>query len=210
MVKTLFPTQIYVASLYSSPLKTKREVSELTKEIKQIQKIDDKGRIWSSKNYFGGYTSYGSMDRLDLFSSSFFNLEKYIHKHVAKFSQALHWDVEAEDLILNSLWVNVMPRGAHHSFHIHPLSVISGTFYVQIPRGASLIQFEDPRMSRMMACPPRSAKAPQSERWHYNHEPKAGELVLFESWLRHQVPAQTPDKERISVSFNYSWKNSVS
>jgi uncharacterized protein (TIGR02466 family) len=32
----------------------------------------------------------------------------------------------------------------------------------------------------------------------------AGAVVLFESWLRHEVPAN-PGAERISVSFNYGW-----
>jgi uncharacterized protein (TIGR02466 family) len=29
--------------------------------------------------------------------------------------------------------------------------------------------------------------------------------VLFESWLRHEVAANTAGGERISVSFNYNW-----
>jgi len=33
----------------------------------------------------------------------------------------------------------------------------------------------------------------------------AGRLVLFESWLRHEVPPNPVNDERVSVSFNYSW-----
>jgi uncharacterized protein (TIGR02466 family) len=33
----------------------------------------------------------------------------------------------------------------------------------------------------------------------------AGHLVLFESWLRHEVAPNPIDEERISVSFNYNW-----
>jgi uncharacterized protein (TIGR02466 family) len=29
--------------------------------------------------------------------------------------------------------------------------------------------------------------------------------VLFESWLRHEVPMHRCDAERVSVSFNYHW-----
>jgi len=28
---------------------------------------------------------------------------------------------------------------------------------------------------------------------------------LWESWLRHEVPANNSSEERISISFNYSW-----
>jgi uncharacterized protein (TIGR02466 family) len=34
---------------------------------------------------------------------------------------------------------------------------------------------------------------------------EAGKVVLFESWLRHEVPANPIAGERISVSFNYNW-----
>ena len=34
---------------------------------------------------------------------------------------------------------------------------------------------------------------------------RTGQLVLFESWLRHEVPANRDARERISISFNYNW-----
>ena len=34
---------------------------------------------------------------------------------------------------------------------------------------------------------------------------RSGRLVLFESWLRHEVSANLTRAERISVSFNYNW-----
>jgi uncharacterized protein (TIGR02466 family) len=34
---------------------------------------------------------------------------------------------------------------------------------------------------------------------------RAGRVVLFESWLRHEVPPNQARGERVSVSFNYAW-----
>ena len=34
----------------------------------------------------------------------------------------------------------------------------------------------------------------------------AGNVILFESWLRHEVPVNQTDDQRISVSFNYAWE----
>ena len=34
---------------------------------------------------------------------------------------------------------------------------------------------------------------------------RAGNLILFESWLRHGVASNTASGERISISFNYNW-----
>jgi uncharacterized protein (TIGR02466 family) len=33
----------------------------------------------------------------------------------------------------------------------------------------------------------------------------AGNVVLFESWLRHEVPPNPVAAERVSISFNYNW-----
>jgi uncharacterized protein (TIGR02466 family) len=101
-----------------------------------------------------------------------------------------------------------MPQGTTHSFHHHPLSVISGTFYLSVPKNSSGIQFEDPRLGLMMACPPKLAQAPESQQPHFTVQPAAGELVLFESWMKHQVPPNPSKQNRVSVSFNYDWKHS--
>jgi uncharacterized protein (TIGR02466 family) len=56
-----------------------------------------------------------------------------------------------------------------------------------------------------MAAPPTLEHArPENRRWHV-HDAVAGHLVLFESWLRHEVAANSSTTERISISFNYNW-----
>jgi uncharacterized protein (TIGR02466 family) len=75
---------------------------------------------------------------------------------------------------------------------------------VAVPRGASAIKFEDPRLPLMMAAPMRKANAKAANRTFVTVEPKAGTLLLWESWLRHEVPLNAAKGQRISVSFNYS------
>ncbi len=36
-------------------------------------------------------------------------------------------------------------------------------------------------------------------------EPAPGTVLLWESWLRHEVPAGGAKGKRVSVSFNYRW-----
>ncbi len=33
----------------------------------------------------------------------------------------------------------------------------------------------------------------------------AGTVLLFESWLRHEVPPNPVRAERVSISFNFNW-----
>jgi len=57
----------------------------------------------------------------------------------------------------------------------------------------------------MMAAPPRLPRAGRENRPWVVMPAEAGRVLLFESWLRHEVAANTVASERISVSFNYNW-----
>ena len=83
--------------------------------------------------------------------------------------------------------------------------MISGTTYIAMPEGASAIRFEDPRLPQMMAAPPRRKSAKDNLRPFIYVDPRVGDVILWESWLRHEVPVNMSEEERITVSFNYRW-----
>jgi uncharacterized protein (TIGR02466 family) len=83
--------------------------------------------------------------------------------------------------------------------------VLSGTYYVEVPNNASALKLEDPRHAMMMAAPKRSEDAPEAERTFVYVAPKAGEVLMWESFIRHEVTMNQARKSRISVSFNYGW-----
>ncbi len=200
-VQTLFPT-----SIVHTPLGLSRsEIKALTLEAFQFEKSDTVGRSWSEKNYFEGYTSYASLPPLSQISSSFLDLKKLIDQQVNAFTRHLDMDLPKNGLTLSSFWINIMREHCTHSSHLHPLSVISGTFYLQTPKGSSGLKFEDPRLPQMMASPPRKQKAHPSNQRFITINPKEGDLILFESYLKHEVPPHRLKIPRISVSFNYDW-----
>jgi uncharacterized protein (TIGR02466 family) len=200
---SLFPTLIYTAAL--EPRGARAFNAQLLREIRQLRLDDGAGRHWSAHHYPGGYTSYASASRMQLRSPTFAALERKLARHVRAFSRALAFDLEGRVLSMTDCWVNVMPRGVVHGLHLHPLSTISGTYYVRTPAGAPGLKLEDPRLDRMMAAPPRRpARRGDTGAWVVVPA-AAGRIVLFESWLRHEVPANPVRGERISVSFNYSW-----
>jgi uncharacterized protein (TIGR02466 family) len=133
----------------------------------------------------------------------FETLEKAIAKQVAVFARELQFDMAGRRLALDSFWINVMEKGAIHAPHIHPHSVISGTYYVTVPPKSGAIRFEDPRLAMLMAAPPKKKNARPENRSFVDVEPKAGALLLWESWLRHGVEPNRARTPRISVSFNY-------
>lgn len=200
---TLFPTHLYTATLQRTG--TAAFNRQLLKEARQLRHDDAAGRRWSAINYPGGYTSYGSVHRLQQFSPTFELLQRRLQRHVAAFAESVEWDLVGRELGMTDCWVNIMPRRVAHSLHLHPLSTLSGTYFVQVPAGSPGLKFEDPRLDRFMAAPPRRAQSrPENKPW-VTIPAAAGKLVLFESWLRHEVAANPVATERVSVSFNYNW-----
>jgi len=195
--------QLFVTQIYQTKINT--DFKDLKKEIYQIKKVDILGQKWSKNNYQNGYTSYGSLDQLHKLSSTFLALEKKINRSVFKYAQNLDYNIKKADLKMTRLWVNIMPAGTLHAAHIHPLSVISGVFFVDTPVCASAIKFEDPRLGLFMNTPPLKDKTNKINSRFYSIQPKTGDLLLFESWLKHEVPVNKSNKPRISISFNYSW-----
>jgi uncharacterized protein (TIGR02466 family) len=198
-----FATHVYTSVLQRSG---SRELNrQLLKEGRQLREDDAAGRRWSAKNYRGGYTSYGSSHKLHQMSPTFQDLERRLKRHVKAFAAAVEWDLTGRKLAMTDCWLNIMTRNAVHGLHLHPLSTLSGTYYVHVPAGSHGIKFEDPRLDRYMAAPPRSPRASPKNRPWVTLPAVAGQVVLFESWLRHEVASHPTAAERVSVSFNYNW-----
>ena len=123
----------------------------------------------------------------------------------AAFAKELAFDLDEKPLTLEDLWINILPEGGIHTAHIHPHSVVSGTTYVAMPEGTSALKLEDPRHAMMMASPPRTKDAPEELQQFIYIKPKVGDVLMWESWLRHEVPMNMAEDDRISVSFNYRW-----
>jgi len=199
----LFPTYVYSRALQRSGQGQFNR--QLLRESRQLRADDAAGRKWSAKNYPGGYTSYGSAHQLQRVSPTFAALENKLERHVKAFATAAHWELSGRRLKMTDCWISIMSRQVAHGLHLHPLSTLSGTYYVQVPRGSPGIKFEDPRLDRFMAAPPRRVDAPPANKPWVTLPAIAGDIVLFESWLRHEVVPNPVAAERVSVSFNYDW-----
>ena len=200
-IETVFPSYIYRGQIRNSA-KFNRD---LAKEIGQLEAIDHYGVEWSRTHYIGGYSSYSSMCNLQVTSPNFADLEKKLRTHVKAFTKKLNWDLMGRSVKMTTCWVNSMGPSTYHTLHVHPSSVLSGVYYVDVPRGSSPLKLEDPRMGLLMASPPRKRAAPSREQNYLLIEPKAGQIILFESWMRHEVAPHRASKNRLSVSFNYEW-----
>ncbi len=195
----------FVTTLYRTQIKGSAARNRaLMRACSAIAQDDQAGRRWSEQHGYKGYTSYASLNDLTRRGPEFAELEKALLPHARAFARAVDFDLAGRKLALDSLWINILEQGGAHSGHIHPHSVISGTYYVTVPRGSAAIKFEDPRLPLMMAAPMRRERARGENRNFVSLEPRPGTLLLWESWLRHEVPPNRARGKRISISFNYS------
>jgi len=203
-ISSLFVTRLYRAEL-NELAKKKVDYAELEASCLGIAEDDEAGQDWCEKHGYPGYTSYASLNDLPWRAPIFGDLEKALDRHVAAFVKDLGFDLAGKKLKCDSFWINILPQGGMHASHIHPHSVISGTTYVAMPKGTSALKLEDPRLPMMMHAPLRLKKAEQKLQSFVYVKPEVGEVLLWESWLRHDVPMNMSDEDRISVSFNYGW-----
>jgi uncharacterized protein (TIGR02466 family) len=197
-VRSLFVTRLYEAELGNAGL-----LADLSHSIRTLAQEDHAGRRWSKDHSYAGYTSYASLADLPRRDPAFADLARLLTRHAANFAEDCAFDLRRKPK-LDSLWVNLLRGGGHHSAHIHPHSIISGSLYVEVPAGSGAIRFEDPRLPIMMAAPQRSRDAAEDLQTFVTVEPRPGLLILWESWLRHEVLPGRGRGERLSISFNFA------
>jgi uncharacterized protein (TIGR02466 family) len=188
--------QLFVTQLYEAQIGDDRLLTCLAHSIRSLAQDDEAGRRWSKEHGYAGYTSYASLNDLPPRDPAFAELAKLLTRHALSFADQCAFEL-ARKPKLDSLWANLLKSGGHHSGHIHPHSILSGTFYVEVPAGSGAIRFEDPRLPLMMAAPPR----PDA---FVSVEPRPGLLLMWESWLRHEVLPGSGRGERLSISFNFA------
>ena len=190
-VRSLFATRLYEGELESPDL-----LAGLAHSIRSLAADDTAGRNWSREHHYPGYTSYASLADLPKRDPAFADPARHLTRHAAAFAKDCGFDLPRKPR-LDSLWVNLLKGSGQHGGHIHPHSIISGTFYIEAPPKSGAIRFEDPRLPLMMAAPPRAET-------FVTVQPRPGLLLMWESWLRHEVLPGRGKGDRLSISFNFA------
>lgn len=106
-------------------------------------------------------------------------------------------------------WFHVTRNGGYQSIHYHPGASWSGIYAVHpgeaVPERpeSGQVKFYDPRGAAFMHVDPGNARLEPrftASPVYLSHE--AGHLVIFPSWLMHEVLPYLGARERIVVAFN--------
>ena len=141
--------------------------------------------------------NYRSDDSYLLRQEKLKNIKNFLGEAVDKFTKKVLQSKQR--LIITQCWANRNPKGSKHHEHVHPNSIISGVMYFQINEKLPPIQFSKANQDGMKLEPIKYNYV-NSESFMLPCKP--GELILFPSSLKHSVPINQGDEDRISVSFN--------
>jgi uncharacterized protein (TIGR02466 family) len=201
-----FPTCIYQGQ-YADHVKYNQLLLDEINKIKDDQTITKS----SEESYGVGWTSYYATN------GDFNSKYNLINNPITEKLQSFIWESLYEYLSyigINTsnipylrfgvMWANINNKYSYHSSHIHPNSYYSGVYYVKVPKNSGKILFTDPRNSI------RTFELEPSEKQKFSDavirqvpiDPFNGGLVLFPSWLAHEVEQQLSDDERVSIAFN--------
>ena len=189
-MKLLFPTLIHEVTVPTF----KQIESDLIKFAYQEKKKDSVGVIISNQ---GGWQS-NSLDFDNI-------LSKVIIESVEKYFITTRILNEGVVVRFNNIWVNINKRGAYNVKHDHPNCDLSGVLWIKIPKDSGDIIFENP-MGFHEFNQIHSYNKDWKDKINLHHSywfpPEEGKVLIFPSYLMHQVTVSKSNKDRISASFN--------
>jgi uncharacterized protein (TIGR02466 family) len=189
-VQELFPTPLWVVDL--QPAAATQLNARLKAEIDRL--ISPRPKIPPGSNW----QTPQDLHTRPAFAE-FVKLVETAARGVARFLQ-----VDQYPMAITGCWANINPRGAYHPMHHHPNNYLSGVYYVAVPSPTSRIIFQDPRPAMIM---PRPRQFTRMTANGADAQSKEGRLLIFPAWLKHTVPSNDSDGERISISFNLMFRN---
>ncbi|HAA91223.1 MAG TPA: hypothetical protein DCE33_02170 [Rhodospirillaceae bacterium] len=123
-----------------------------------------------------------------------------VQQALAAFGEVMGYDLAPGDLEITQCWVNIYQTGMSQEIHHHPNNIMTGVYYLKAPADCSEILFHSP-YADVMIRPPVIEDDPLNNPIAAIR-PEPGDLIIFDSALRHSVPTSEIDGERISISFN--------
>jgi uncharacterized protein (TIGR02466 family) len=197
--------EIQISRLFSTPLASYRlkDAEVLNRGLSQIILEMERQMPSTGRSNFGGWRSADNLldwkgDEIEPFAAE-------LRHAVGQLIGATSGEKDYQGRLTINAWANLLRRGNYNSLHNHPESVWSGVYYVDIGTPDSsnplsgILEFMDPRpFVEMVATPGRPFGRP------VRIQAENGLMVLFPSWLYHQVHLYTGDRARIAIAFNVS------
>jgi uncharacterized protein (TIGR02466 family) len=194
--------EILVVRISSTPICIKQLI--LNDQIKKSMKGFIKNEISKPGRVLSNVNGYQTNDIKHPTTNLFFNfLKSIIKKQSNIFIQEVF---KIKKIIkLNNIWINVNSYKDYNSRHTHPNSLISGVFYCKVPKNSGAIHFSINNNAAPYLDEKNIIEHNEYNSMKHSISPNEFQLILFPSWLEHEVfPNMNKKEKRISISFNCS------
>jgi len=183
-------------SVFPCPVYNVKRDSNLTpEEEKEIGTIVKEGMKWISGLLQQANDTY-------IFDTKLKNLKEFIEQHIKNYVKEIINPKKELDFYITQSWLNVIKPGGNVQQHSHANSIISGVFYISTGEGDK-ITFTDPNIKLKEMIKFKNEEYNLWNSTYWSLPSKNNELMLFPSWLNHQViPNEKATTDRISISFN--------
>jgi uncharacterized protein (TIGR02466 family) len=105
--------------------------------------------------------------------------------------------------VIGNMWANINYENAYNRVHLHANSLFSGTYYIKTPAQSGSLIVHDPRPGVHINMPKRKEGELPKQLWmRVFFQPRAGQMIIFPSWVWHEVEPHPSKDTRISVAFN--------
>ena len=170
--------------------------TELENYILNLKKKDEKG---TKKSNAGGWHSHNFDINNDNTAKKFAKIFEEFYKNVI--INKMGWKYDSNKVKMEAMWSIINKKGSFNIQHNHPNSYLSAAYYVRHPEKSGNIRFFDPREQKNIRYP-KIKKYTDLSAVIIEKDPKEGDLLIFPSYLFHEVGTNLSDQERVVVSFN--------
>lgn len=183
MILNLFPTEIW-----------RKDAPEYLPVVRELFNNVD-FPVFETERYKNGYTTFfdstklPNVDGFDIFLD-------YIRVQCLAFAEHQGVDTNKYDAKIIKYWLNRMNYEGEHGIHTHDEHYV-GTYYVNTPSGSGDIRYHSPFAEKWTEW-----KSPSEQKQYVDFQPVEGQLMMWNSWVPHEVMLNLSKTPRDSFSFN--------
>lgn len=187
---------MFKADLIHTKLGTTSQIEELKSDILNFKNSSDENitlsnpGCWRSKNF--------SLEKYEWLIEGLKSLVAKAHYQYIEEDHVYKEYAKLDGSILNH-WVNVNDPGSRNVMHSH-YSTYSAVYYIQVD-GTGSLRFCNPALTLSNDL----TDSPYSRDFYV--APKEGDLLLWPSWVPHEVEPNLTNKQRINIAFDIHLKN---
>lgn len=180
-----------IIPIFPTPLGLVNLPRELTEEelvfIKTQDTVFNQGNLTSKNNYI-----LESNELADLKYLLYYKVQEFFYRTVRP--------IYKNRLRITQSWINYNGTGQYHHKHHHPNSIVSGVYYIQADEISGKILFSNNNYRQILSF--ETEEFNEFNTYSYHVPAKTNRLVLFPSYLTHEVEQLNVAIPRLSLAFN--------